>query len=283
MARIETAPPADLVAPLSAAPPLRAWPPSPAQAMAVAGALALAGAALAWALGRWVPQLGAAGAALAGALAAGVPLALLLAQVARQAAKDRALVLSSGTVDAATGVSTRGPFMVLAAREFARARRYGTGAALLLVDVDRFRRLTEDHDGEAADLVLREIAASIQATLRGADALARFGPAQIAVFLAHADPLGSLDVAERVRERVELLEMAWHDQRLRATVSVGVVMMRAAHLSLQSVVDDAEAALGAARHAGGNCVRSAPVDPRRPARPGHGPAVDGNRAAGGGA
>lgn len=283
MARIEPAPPTDLAAAPGSSPGLQLWPPSPALALAVAGGLAAAGAAVAWALARWVPALGVAGAAAVGALLAGVPLVLLLARLAVQAGSDRALALSSGTVDPATGVSARGPFMVLAAREFARSRRYGTGAALLLVDVDRFRRLVDDHEGEAADLVLREIAACIQATLRGADALARFGPAQIAVFLAHADPLGALDVGERIRDRVEQLDMPWRDQRLRATVSVGVVMMRAAHLSLQSVIDDAEAALGAARHAGGNCVRAAPVDPRRTARPGHGPAVDGNRAAGGGA
>jgi diguanylate cyclase len=109
---------------------------------------------------------------------------------------------------------------------------------------------------DAGDLVLREIAASTQATLRGADALARFGHAQLAVFLAHADPLGALDVAERIRERIEQLEIAWREQRLRATVSVGVVLMRPAHLSLQAVIDDAEAALGAARHAGATaCAR----------------------------
>jgi diguanylate cyclase (GGDEF)-like protein len=103
----------------------------------------------------------------------------------------------------------------------------------------------------------------------------------VAVFLAHADLLGALDVAERIRERIEQLEIIWHDQRLRATVSIGVVLMRPAHLSLQAVVEDAEAALGAARHAGGNCVRAAPVDPRRLSRPGVGPSVDDNQARGG--
>jgi len=76
------------------------------------------------------------------------------------------------------------------------------------------------------------------------------------------------------------MEITWRDQRLRATVSVGVVLMRPAHLSLQAVIDDAEAALGAARHAGGNCVRAAPVDPRRlPQAGSHGPSVGDNRAA----
>jgi diguanylate cyclase (GGDEF)-like protein len=260
----------------------RLWPLSPVLALALAAAASLAGAALAWLLLRapldWVvsPVL----AALGGALAASVPLGLLLVKTSRDLERARTVALAAGALDPVTGISSRDPFLALAEREFARSRRYGIGAALLLVDVDRFRRLTEGQDAEAGDLVLREIAASTQATLRGADALARFGHAQVAVFLAHADPLGALDVAERIRERVEQLEIVCRDQRLRATVSVGVVLMRPAHLSLQAVIDDAEAALGAARHAGGNCVRAAPVDPRRLPQGSRGPSVGDNQAAG---
>lgn len=245
--------------------------------------LALVAGGLAWALADRVATLGPAGLAVVGLLAAlvtGVPLAVLLARAWSDLAQGRHLALAAGALDPVTGVSARAPFLALAEREFARSRRYGIGAALLLVDVDRFRRLVEGHEAAAGDLVLREIAASTQATLRGADALARFGHAQVAVFLAHADPLGALDVAERIRERVEQLEIGFNEQRLRVTVSVGVVLMRPAHLALQSVIDDAEAALGAARHAGGNCVRSAPVDPRRLAQGSRGPSVDDNHAAG---
>jgi diguanylate cyclase (GGDEF)-like protein len=255
------------------------WPLSPAAAVLLAVSLVFGGAALAALLSLLglVPEAAAG----IGALLACVPLALMLAWTTRSLDRARSLALAAGALDPVTGVASRGAFLALAEREFARSRRYGIGAALLLVDVDRFRRLLEGHDAAAGDLVLREIATSTQATLRGADALARFGPAQIAVFLAHADPLGALDVAERIRERVEQLEIVARDQRLRATVSVGVVMMRPAHLSLQAVIDDAEAALGAARHAGGNCVRSAPVDPRRPRQAGSAGPVDDNRAAGG--
>ena len=261
------------------------WPLAPAAALALGAALALLAAGLAWLLtaGPLAGHLSVAGAVLLATLAAALPLALLLAKTSRDLERGRHLALVAGALDPVTGISARGPFVALAEREFARSRRYGIGAALLLVDVDRFRRLSEGpegHEGTAGDLVLREIAASTQTTLRGADALARFGHAQLAVFLAHADPLGALDVAERIRERVEQLEIAWRDQRLRATVSVGVVLMRPAHLSLQAVIDDAEAALGAARHAGGNCVRSAPVDPRRLAHGPRGPSVGDNQAAG---
>ena len=147
--------------------------------------------------------------------------------------------------------------MDLADRERARARRYGTGAALLLVDVDRYARLCEARGAAAGDAVLAELMRQTLPTLRTADVLTRFSETQMAVFLAHADATGALDVAERIRERAEQLEVAWQPQAA-VTASVGVAHLRAAHLNLQALVDDAEDAVAAARHANGNCVRAAP-------------------------
>jgi PleD family two-component response regulator len=60
------------------------------------------------------------------------------------------------------------------------------------------------------------------------------------------------------------MEVPFHEdttpRRLRVTVSVGVAQLRPAHLNLQALMDDAQDAVLAARQAGGNCVRAAPVD-----------------------
>lgn len=258
------------------------WSLRPWHVAAVAVVAVLAGSLVAFAvleLGvgmEWTPMTAAIGAAVVAAL----PLALLLGLAVREPTDPQAIGHAAQALDAGNAASAREQFMALAEREFARSRRYGVGAALLLVDVDRFRRLTEDHGAGMGEMLLREVAASAQGTLRGVDALARFGPGQIAVFVAHADALGALDVAERVRERVEQIELTGREQRLRATVSVGVVLMRPAHLSLQAVLEDAEAALGAARQAGGNCVRAVPVDRRRLPQGWRGPSVGDNQAAG---
>ena len=89
-----------------------------------------------------------------------------------------------------------------------------------------------------------------------------YEPALGELFLAHADATGALDVAERIRERTEQMELAYPHPTpspLRVTVSVGVAHLRPAHLNLQALIDDAEDAVAAARGAGGNCVRAAPV------------------------
>ncbi len=218
------------------------------------------GLALAFGADLW--WLAPASAALAVAVAA-LPVAALLLRFNRQSGIG---ALVSGAVNSPIG-TTRPLFLELAAREWARARRYGSGAALLLVDVDRFARLVESRGGAATDAVLAEMLRQTSPTLRGADLLTRFSDSQMAVFLAHADATGALDVAERIRERTELMEVPFHQEtsprRLRVTVSVGVSQLRPAHLNLQSLIDDAQDAVLAARQAGGNCVRAAPVDAGR--------------------
>ena len=236
-------------------------------------------ALVAWGLGLslggtpwWLASASAATAVVATAL----PAALLLTHYMGSSAAG---ALVPGGVNSPVGIA-RPLFLELAAREWARARRYGSGAALLLVDVDRFARLVESRGGAATDAVLAEMLRQTAPTLRGADLLTRFSDSQMAVFLAHADATGALDVAERIRERTELMEVPFQQdataRRLRVTVSVGVTQLRPAHLNLQALIDDAQDAVQSARQAGGNCVRSAPVDTGRfsPA----GPWLDDHRA-----
>ncbi len=230
------------------------------------GMLLAAGAA--WGLALWLgfeqPWAAAAAAAL-GFTAAGLPLAWLFGNLARDLLRVPA---AQGLDDPLAVGMVRSLFMELAEREWARARRYGTGAAMLLVDLDRQARLAESRGQAAVDSVLTELLRLTAPALRPADMITRFGQARLAVFLAHADATGALDVAERIRERVEKLELPQLHALaaavpLRPTASVGVAHLRPAHLNLQALIDDAEDALMAARQAGGNCVRAAPVETSR--------------------
>lgn len=238
------------------------------------GALALAlAAALAYGLAQLldVPGSGwaAAIAAAAGVAVVGLPLGWRLLKRAGEMAPG------AGRANAAQAPPAGMPpalFMTLAEREFARARRYGTGAALVLVDIDRYMRLCQARGAAAGEAVLAEMLRRAAPTLRTSDVLTHLGASQMAVFLVHADATGALDVAERIRERSEQMEVLFPETarglRLRVTVSAGVAHLRPAHLSLQAMLDDALDALAAARAAGGNCVRAAPVDPAGAGTPG---------------
>ncbi len=255
------------------------WP-LPAVALVLAGSAAALAASAGWLLVTWLAWPAAWAAAAAAALAllvAAVPaLALLLSQAAAavRPADAPAGAEAAPVRDPDTGAYRRDLFMELAEREWARARRYGTGAGLLVVDLDRSAQLQDAHGPAAADAFLTALTEQTSPTLRGADLITRLAPTQLGVFLAHADATGALDVAERIRERAEQLDLPWPaaagDQatRLRASVSVGVASLRPAHLNLQALVHDVEDALVTARQAGGNCVRAAPVDDGASAPPG---------------
>jgi diguanylate cyclase (GGDEF)-like protein len=261
------APPAD--APEADAKAAHAAVPLPlAGGLLVLGAVLLAaGVGYGVALLLGVAEAGRWAAAAAGALgvaAAALPLGWLVLRLAR----DAEPAAGRGSVATPVAGLPRPLFLELAEREWARARRYGTGAALLLVDVDRYARLCDARGPGAGDAVLTELLRQTAPTLRTADVLTRFSETQMAIFLAHADATGALDVAERIRERAEQMEVPWPPQRLRVTVSVGVAHLRPAHLNLQALIDDAEEAVLFARAANGNCVRAAPVENARSRSPG---------------
>jgi diguanylate cyclase len=198
--------------------------------------------------------------ALACALLLVPPLVLPLLRYWRRSEDARAEQDLLAARDDLTGACSRRQFLALAEREWSRCRRYEMPAALLLVDIDHFRRVNDLHGRPAGDRLLRAIAHATQETLRQADLLGRFGGEEFVVFLAHADTLGALDAAERIRDKVARLTLeAPGGEPIRTTVSVGVVALARGHETLTELLADAERALQAAKDAGRNCVRTPPA------------------------
>jgi diguanylate cyclase (GGDEF)-like protein len=165
--------------------------------------------------------------------------------------------------DALTGAYTQQHFVAATDREWSRIRRHNEDAALLMVDIDHFKRLNDDHGTEAGDAMLVEITRLASSTLRPYDLLSRFGGGVLVIYLPHTDPLGALDVAERIRERVAGLRLSWQGKTVKATISIGVAGIGIGHAGLDAVIGDAGAALREAKGAGRNCVRAAPIPPRQ--------------------
>ncbi|MCV2368933.1 GGDEF domain-containing protein [Roseateles oligotrophus] len=172
-------------------------------------------------------------------------------------------------MDALTGVVNRRAFLNLIEREWALARRYETTCALVLLDVDHFKSVNDSFGHRCGDMLLRQIAEASSETLRQGDVLSRFGGGEFMLFLPHTDPLGALDVAERIRERVEGLDFCWNGQCIPVSVSLGVAALQADHGELDQFVNAAELALQAAKESGRNCVRAGDAaSSNRPSRPG---------------
>ena len=167
------------------------------------------------------------------------------------------------TRDTLTGLTQRAHFLESAEREWERARRYGNDASLLLIDADGFREVNDAHGHLCGDELLRRIAAATASSLRQPDLLARFGGEELVVFLPQTDPLGALDVAERIRTRVQALRLPWQGLEVGTTVSIGVAPLRSDMPTLDWMIHEADAALRAAKADGRNCVRTLPYQPRR--------------------
>ena len=131
--------------------------------------------------------------------------------------------------------------------------RYGGSAALILVDLDHFKRVNDTYGHEAGDQVLMAVSAALAEGRRTVDTTARLGGEELAVLLPQTDLAGAREVAERMRKRIEGLTVRTATE-IRVTASFGVAeyVARAGHP--ESVVERADQALYAAKRNGRNRV-----------------------------
>jgi two-component system, cell cycle response regulator len=165
-------------------------------------------------------------------------------------------VHESAIRDRLTGVFNRGAFEDRLQSEYVTSRRRGTPLALLLFDVDHFKRLNDTHGHQAGDSVLRAVAQRAQTTVRAEDVLARYGGEEFAVILRSVSSRSAFVMAERVRLAVEDQRTDWNDNSIGVTVSVGLVHAPSAKAleSPAAFIAAADAALYEAKHKGRNCV-----------------------------
>ncbi len=104
--------------------------------------------------------------------------------------------------DGLTGLFNRRHFGELCEKELARAGRHGLSTALLVLDIDHFKRVNDVHGHPTGDAVLRAIAALLRDSLRREDSAARIGGEEFALLLPRTAAPDALTLAERLRRRV---------------------------------------------------------------------------------
>lgn len=154
--------------------------------------------------------------------------------------------------DSLTGALTRRMLMEACALEFGRWERYGHGFALLMLDVDLFKQINDQHGHASGDRVLRQMVASFRLELRQADLVGRYGGEEFLVLLPQTSLHEARVVAERMRLAVASSPAA--PDPLACTVSIGVAAVRHGDASLTAVLARADAALYRAKRLGRNRV-----------------------------
>jgi two-component system cell cycle response regulator len=145
----------------------------------------------------------------------------------------------------------------------------GTGAAVLMIDVDHFKRVNDTYGHAAGDIVLREVAERVRGHLRAADVVARYGGEEFMVVMSGAATEDARQVAERLRNAIAAAPVQADGHALQVTASVGVAAGEPG-VGCDEVVGAADAALYRAKNSGRNRVEAAEPRDWPPDSPGAG-------------
>lgn len=156
--------------------------------------------------------------------------------------------------DPLTGIPNRRATLMRFREEAARALRHQRTLALVLLDVDHFKRINDTFGHLAGDAVLQHIAAELTAGKRVEDVLGRIGGEEFVALLTDEPPEGALDAADRLRVRVEGSKMTHDGHALDVTVSGGVALFPTEGGDWDSLFAAADRRLYAAKQAGRNRV-----------------------------
>ena len=164
---------------------------------------------------------------------------------------------SEAAIDTLTGLANRRAVGV-AVEEAVRHIRSGGTYAMLLLDVDHFKRINDQLGHAAGDRALARIGEIIARTVREDDLAGRFGGEEFIVLMRDAERETALTVAERLRVAVEASGIAYFDGT-PITMSIGVAFSRANDRSGEAIIERADGALYQAKDRGRNRVVEAPL------------------------
>jgi diguanylate cyclase (GGDEF)-like protein len=176
----------------------------------------------------------------------------VLAYLERMASQMKALASRDGL----TGCLNHNTTLELLAHTLDRARREHAETAVILLDIDHFKRVNDRHGHGVGDQVLRAFADTVRGRLRASDVLGRLGGEEFAVLLPGTDQAGALRLAELIRQAIEALVLRGDaGMPLRITVSAGVAVQQPQRdWTAQQLVDLSDKALYRAKQNGRNQV-----------------------------
>jgi diguanylate cyclase (GGDEF)-like protein len=142
-------------------------------------------------------------------------------------------------------------------RELQMAERHQHELSLLMVDVDFFKKINDEHGHHCGDLVLCEVAKTIQSACRSSDMSFRYGGEEFVVVLGKTDSEGAKIIAERIRQQIAEIKIEINGKAIATTVSIGIATRhRTEGEHIKDLFERADKALYIAKNSGKNCVIS---------------------------
>ena len=160
--------------------------------------------------------------------------------------------------DALTGAASREALFQAIDRERSRAQRTNSQFSVVMVDIDRFKDINDEHGHAVGDRALRHVTDLLQSRIRPYDTCGRFGGDEFVLVLPNTSADQAFNIAERVRQAAEEKPLRVGDKRLSVRISAGVATSEIREDSdVEKLVQSADEALYIAKKAGRNQVASA--------------------------
>lgn len=168
------------------------------------------------------------------------------------------VVRNESLTDPLTSLANRKYFDEALTRAMAEGRGKGEPMSLMMTDVDHFKKFNDSYGHLTGDQVLRLVAMSVKANVKGQDIAARYGGEEFAIVLPNTALRSAITVADHIRRAVmtkELMKRSTGEHLGRVTISVGVAAMRPGD-TIQMLIERADNCLYAAKRSGRNRVIS---------------------------
>ncbi|MTI45654.1 diguanylate cyclase [Roseibium hamelinense] len=160
--------------------------------------------------------------------------------------------------DELTTLSNRKHFDATLERSLAHAEDNNSSFALLLTDIDHFKKFNDTYGHQTGDQVLRLVALAVKQNVKSHDSACRYGGEEFAIILPMTDLDEAKSIAEKIRKSVmskELVKRSTGENLGRITISIGISIYRPGD-STHSIVARADEAMYAAKHGGRNMVKT---------------------------
>lgn len=179
-------------------------------------------------------------------------------EAGRLRARNRLLALAktherAARTDELTGLANRREMQNRLDTEFSRFKRAGHHFSVVLIDLDLFKRINDDHGHNAGDAVLRQFADLTHTVVRQSDLAARWGGEEFLLLLPDTSLLQALALAERLRAEVASTQFRYQGEALPVTISAGVCSISKAG-SVNELLKQADIQLYNAKDAGRNRI-----------------------------
>jgi diguanylate cyclase (GGDEF)-like protein len=185
---------------------------------------------------------------------------LELQQLYGQLAAQNKTLQSLSTTDPLTGLPNHRTVMSRVEEELSRCRRTQTSCAVLFVDLDHFKRISDTWGHQAGDAILREAGRRLSGCLRLEDFVGRYGGEEFVIVLTHTEQGEAQQVAERIRAALAEMPCLWQAEEtstaiaIPITASIGVAVFQEHGSTREALLEAADNAMYFAKHTGRNRV-----------------------------